>query len=807
MHEDLQQIRSLAAACSGASDLAAAHRTLATLERQLLDPGAQYLTALVMQQIEMPTMADTDVRCRPLAVPLRELLQSWPDVLARYIHAPDDPATHARVLEFVCDPAWPNPLHVDELQMLRVMLRGLDEPLDWERDPLGEKALNTPTAGPVLVSDEVTGGPAPCGGAAHDPGISDDGLFDELFVDPSVDDLDDEAAKLGDFYALTASGCGRPADPANAVNDTAATASDCDLSQTMCEMFGLLADEAGHIASQLTEALTESGSDSSLSETLEEQLDRLTSAAEALDFPALQQACALLLSNYRTIAATASSAAAHAALEEAARALEAYLLSPGTSSTALQLVERLRDPIMPEHPSEQSLEVLREGLLRPPSVLEDEERAERPMFAAEQDVSLAPPADVDAELLDGLLTELPDLCAEFTRATLGVADGELDSLQSAQRIAHTLKGAANTVGISGIANLTHHIEDILLTLSRQQHLPGPRLANLLVECSDCLEQMSESLLSGSAPPPEAKGLLQDVLDWANRIDTDGAEAALADDPPTNNHATPREDVAGVPGSVDPPTTRPVRGADAPDNDEQHAALPGSAMTGAAAPQTTPTSVRDPRPTSGDLSSSPAVSAGGLLRVPATAMDELMRLTGEGMILTGQVKDRVANAARQLRAMLGQCEQLQQLAEVLQAHVDLQDLSALAASGQRDPGFDALELDRYNELHTLTNRLIESATDTREMGRVLLSSWSALDDMLAEQRQLDKDSQSVVLRTRMVEVRSIVPRLQRTIRQAARSSGKRIETVFSGEATLMDADVLNAIVDPLMHVLRNAVDHG
>jgi CheY-like chemotaxis protein len=66
---------------------------------------------------------------------------------------------------------------------------------------------------------------------------------------------------------------------------------------------------------------------------------------------------------------------------------------------------------------------------------------------------------------------------------------------------------------------------------------------------------------------------------------------------------------------------------------------------------------------------------------------------------------------------------------------------------------------------------------------------------------------VVMQTRLVLISTIAPRLQRSLRQTCRMTEKQCALELKGENLLIDGDTLNAIVDPLMHILRNAVDHG
>ena len=117
------------------------------------------------------------------------------------------------------------------------------------------------------------------------------------------------------------------------------------------------------------------------------------------------------------------------------------------------------------------------------------------------------------------------------------------------------------------------------------------------------------------------------------------------------------------------------------------------------------------------------------------------------------------------------------------------------------------MDQYNELHTYNRRLVEAALDAREMGRAVIEHLADLKDMLVNQEGLNRENQEAVLHTRMVPVKSVFPRLQRSVRQTCRLTGKQAELYLSGGDTLMDSDILNDMVDPLMHLLRNAVDHG
>ncbi len=215
-----------------------------------------------------------------------------------------------------------------------------------------------------------------------------------------------------------------------------------------------------------------------------------------------------------------------ALLQQLPERLAAYLATPTDEKTCAALAALLADAAWPS-PLGQDALLLWQGALAKVQVTEDAAHpAERQTRATWQDVSLELPTDVNPELLDGLLQELPMQVGAFTAAIAHIASGQgsLKDAEQAMRAAHTLKGAANTVGVPGIANLTHHLEDILVALIDAGKLPQRALADVLIHAGDCLEAMSEFLLGLGPAPEQPLDVLQEVLDCANRIDREGVAA-------------------------------------------------------------------------------------------------------------------------------------------------------------------------------------------------------------------------------------------------------------------------------------------
>ncbi len=651
----------------------------------------------------------------------RQQLQEWPRLLAAFLTDPTDEKHVENILASLARMSWVPAVTEDELARLHDLL--VPEQIELEQLSADHGDLLKHDLEPEWGAE-----------ATATPGIDDDlagtGIMGEDATDADQDEI--------------------------------------RLSEASLELVNMVRVEIEDTIPRLSEFLTiAEGPDETVTKesmaNYSEFVSRFALAAESVGLTGLQQVLKHVQENVRAIAERGMGIGRYerALLEEWPLLAARYLSSLGNRGLCDSLVEYLRNPFWPEPLTGAATAPLLAQLASPNLAIE-EELVQRQTEARPEDVSLELPEDVNPQLLDSLLQELPQHTAEFTESITRIVDGKADlgDVRTAQRLAHTLKGSANTVGVVGIATLTHHIEDILLAFSKHERLPGRALANVLLSAADVLEMMSEALLGQSSAPEHARDVLQQVLDWANRIDREG----ITEDQSCENAgpaAVAHTD--GAPSSQDGRRPHDTTGSD----------------TGGSA----------------------------ILRVPASLVDDLMRLAGESMILTGQLQDRLRQAKLELQSVHEQNRLFQQLAFELEQVVDVQGITRTYASGRLDDDFDALEFDQYNELHTVTRRLVEAATDSQELARGVEEHLASLDNLLVAQHRLHKENQDVVVHTRMIPVQNAVPRLQRSVRQTCRLTGKQVELQVSGSETLIDSDVLNDLLDPLMHVLRNAVDHG
>lgn len=451
--------------------------------------------------------------------------------------------------------------------------------------------------------------------------------------------------------------------------------------------------------------------------------------------------------------------------------LKAFVRSPLDAETLGGLVCYLQEADWPVPMGEDQAYSVMERLLM--QMQEDEQAAagESPdddgepakPETASRDFRLSIPDDVPPQLADAFFNEVPQLAEELTGHVqrLSTGAGGRDDVLRAQRLAHTIKGSSNVTGVPAVATLMHSCEALLESLYQSGAVPGPDLGQVLMDTVDCLASQLE-FLGGRGPAPDNAETLVDTLD-----------AWLAPD---------RAPVGG-------PTTA------------------GEPAEQEAAPATAPATVES-------------------MRVAATLIENLLRQAGEVSISTVQLQGLGESLNRRMDTLVKQQALMWERLNAIQELVELRGIAGTrrpavgqavgqvasqaagrSLSGAAEPMFDALEMDEYNELHTAANFLAESITDAREYTTGLKEDVNKLKTMLKQQDVLSRELNESVMSTRMVPFRSLVSRLERVVRQTARSTGKSVNLEITGEDVLVDSAVLNRLTDPLMHMLRNAVDHG
>ena len=357
-----------------------------------------------------------------------------------------------------------------------------------------------------------------------------------------------------------------------------------------------VAPQLDALALQLAEAETGEAS-TPLAEAYQEILGRVESIAVELKLQGLNFVCGFLNHNLALIAASDASARLESIdlLRGWPAVVIDHLLHPEDDSRCLAVVDHLESEAWPQPVPYRELRVLIEGLAKTVEVNGEFVPEARQIEATAEDVSLEISSDTSPELIDAFFAESPGHAEALSGLTEAITQGVdvQTNVEAAQRIAHTLKGSGNLIGAMGLANLSHHLEDIFEYIARHQFKPPAALAQTMQEASDLIEAMIEALQGMVPPPPEAQRVLQDVLDWANRIDSGQVRESDSSEP------TQAPDIAAQ------PSTEPEQ----PDRRRQEAEP--------AAPAT-----------------------GETVRVPLKLLDNIFRIVSETAITAAQIQERL-----------------------------------------------------------------------------------------------------------------------------------------------------------------------
>ncbi len=204
---------------------------------------------------------------------------------------------------------------------------------------------------------------------------------------------------------------------------------------------------------------------------------------------------------------------------------------------------------------------------------------------------------------------------------------------------------------------------------------------------------------------------------------------------------------------------------------------------------------------------PAPERAELARVSAGLLDELLNNAGEVSIFRARVEQQMTSAEFNLAELGRTVTRLREQLRKLELETEAQILFKHQADTQGRADFDPLELDRYSTIQQLSRALAESVSDVASIESLLENINREGQNLLQQQGRIIADLQNGLMRTRMVPFQRHSQRLTRLVRQVALETGKKAELVIEGGAGEIDRQVLERMLPPFEHMLRNAIVHG
>lgn len=296
----------------------------------------------------------------------------------------------------------------------------------------------------------------------------------------------------------------------------------------------------------------------------------------------------------------------------------------------------------------------------------------------------------------------------------------MDIIEKSFRFAHNLKGSSKAVGFNEVADLLHHMENVLLALKKKELVCSANIANILLEANDTVKDTINNLKQDANYKPNYSTILEKINSIKNSVPVQAEnkvepKVQSVSDMVFDNKPEEKKEVLA---QVSQETSAQVSQETSPQ--EKQLVLPEENKAISAVENST-------------QNKKPSVKkeiTDEHIRVSLGKIAKLQNYIGEMVILEGILKENLRN-----------------------------------------------------DIHPSIKNIF---------------------------RQLDKNTKEVqetVMGLRLVPVKPVFQKLSRTIRDTSALLGKKINLEFIGEEIEIDKFILDQISDPLMHMVRNAVDHG
>lgn len=369
--------------------------------------------------------------------------------------------------------------------------------------------------------------------------------------------------------------------------------------------------------------------------------------------------------------------------------------------------------------------------------------------------------------------------------------GAAEPVEAIFRAVHTVKGMSATMGYTAVAELSHEMETLLDLVRRGERIVTGEVSDALFHATDALETAIE--LSVAGRPEEA-----DTASEIGRLRSLMAGLALT------------TAASGKPASGE--LTIGARGAGAPAG--WSVALPpgdGRAVFVRLSPSAPLRGVRaflvvQKLGTLGEIrDTAPSISA---LQAEEFDLEFAVR------VATQADESAIERAARQAGDVDAVAVDLQgagvgwrpAAATPLSAPAVAAGLAAATVPAQmRAQRHVRMDLRRLDNLMNLIGELVITRGRLQQLAAGIQDS--ALDDSVTQASRLISDLQDEIMSSRMVQVGQVFDRFPRLVRDAARVLEKQVDFTVQGKDIELDRSMLDEIGDPIVHLLRNAVDHG
>lgn len=363
--------------------------------------------------------------------------------------------------------------------------------------------------------------------------------------------------------------------------------------------------------------------------------------------------------------------------------------------------------------------------------------------------------DWEIELKAGFLEEASQAISDNEQNFLELEKdpSNTDLVDKIFRLAHNLKGSAKAVGFSELGAFTHEFESVLLKIRNKELLPNKSIVNLLLRCNDHVRSFVDTLKENQLAQVDSTGLVSEIhLGLAGGLE-EAVDEALSSQMPE-------------------PATQVVAEVTAESNSS------------------------DDEITLDDIKALKELEASTEVPPPVTFEP------------VTSLEDVVAEAPR---------------VDAAPAPVEVSAAMAPVAVTPNKPAMDSIKVDPSKKVAAKPDESIRVNLSRIEMLLNYVGELVILEDVLKQQvadtqapnlrktihqiNKVTKDIQGLSMSLRMIPLQATFQKMQRIVRDTAGMLKKDVQLEIHGEGTEVDKSILESLSDPLVHIVRNAVDHG